>query len=570
MADETKDIYKLIEDKRSEMSDTFARMDKDENLYFLKPYKMMGLPPNDSKEVEDVANITLNDPLLFATKAIAIIGGATMQTVIEGRDMDDKQTTIIEQFLEDYLYMVDERLVKREIPGLDGFVNEQICVRGRIAARICNRLGKEGDLEADVLPIDTRNFGYDTDNNGLIWGAPTFRRSRAAIKREYDKDVEESFVDVVDYWDEKQNIVFIEKEVVKEQKNPYGYPPFVVSICPIGSMLGTDSAIEHRGESILWANRDLWAEKNRTATILQTLNIAALFGGLQYESDQGVNAQKPSVSPFGTRKVNPVEKGGGYKPMPINDIKSATRLFYAVLDASLQKGSLSVVDYGTLSFPLSAVAITRLTGSRDDIFLPRIQAKAEFYQSLSRMVINQCMALKKSLNLGQHGNKNKYTSQELKGDYSINYRFFTISKEQDIADLSIANAAEKYLSGDTIRREVLHREDPDGEEMKFLSEQAEKVDEVLFLYRRASKLIENEKPLEAYILAKRIVTILKQRQLQGAMTDMQAKGTPESQGGKEVLPLLAGGKGSNASQGLTSTVPSEPTESTEVQREQEV
>jgi len=570
MADETREEYKLVEDKKEEMQGIFARMDKDEDLYFLTPYKMMGLPPNDQKEVEDVANITLNDSLLFATKAIAIIGGATMQTVIEGRDMADKQTTKIEEFLDDYLYMVDERLVKREIPGLDGFINEQICIRGRIAARICNRQGKDGNIEADILPVDTRNFVYDTDNNGLIWGAAIYRRSKAAIKREYGIDVDDDYSEVVDFWNEAKNIVFIEKKAVKDQKNPYVYPPFVVSICPIGSMLGTDSAAEHHGESILWANRELWAEKNRTATILQTLNIQALFGGLQYESDQGENATKPKVSPFGPNKIVPVSKGAGYKPMPINDIKAATRLFYAVLDASLQKGSLSVIDYGTLSFPLSSVAITRLTGSRDDIFLPRISAKAEFYQSMSRMVINQCIALKKSLNIGQPGNKNKYTVQDLKGDFSINYRFFTVSKEQDIADLSIANAAQNYLSGDTIRREVLTLKDPDGEESKLLSEQAEKVDEVLFLYRRASKLIENKKPLEAYILAKRIVTILKQRQLQGAMTDMQAKSNPESQGSKDLLPLMAGGRGGNASQGLTSPASPEPTEATEVQSEQEV
>jgi hypothetical protein len=562
MADE----HKMIEDKKQEFQSVFGRMDKDEELYFLKPYKMMGLPPNDNKEIEDVTNVTLNDPLLFATKAIAIIGGATMQTVVEGREMTDKQTTKIEEFLEDYFYLVDERLTKRLVLGLDGFTNEQICMRGRMAARICNRLSKEGELEADVLPIDARYLVYDIGDKGLIWAAATYRRSKAAIEREYGKEIKEDFAEVVDFWDDKQNIVFIETEAIKQQKNIYGYPPFVVSICPIGSNFNTVDAREHYGESIFWANRDLWEEKDRTATILQTLNIQALFGGLQYASSKGEQAAKPQTSPYGPRKIVPVEKDGGYKLMPVNDIKNATRLFYAVLDASLQKGSLSVIDYGTLSFPLSAVAITRLSGSRDDIFLPRIQAKATFYQSMSKMVINQCIALGKTLHLGQPGNQNKYAGNDLKGGYSINYRFFTESKEQDIADLSIANAAQGFLSGDTIRREVLKLKDPDGEETKWLSEQAEKVDEVLFLYRRASKLIEEEKPLEAYILAKRIVTILKQRQLQGAMTDMQAGGKTENQG-KDLLPLMTGGRGGNTGQGLTSPTPSEPTETTEVESE---
>ena len=566
MTDETAD-YKIIEDKKQEMSSIFSRMDKDENLYFLVPYKMMQLPPNDGKEMPDTANITLNDPLLFANKAIAIMGGATMQTVVEGRDMSDKQTTKIEEFLDDFFYMLDEWLVKRSILGLDSFINEQICIRGRIVARTCIRVDKAGNLIPDVLPLDAKSFVYDIDDKGLIWGAPTFSRSKAQIEREYGKRISSEFGEVVDFWDAEKNVVFVDREIIKEQANPYGYPPFVLAICPIGSMFNTVNAKEHEGESILWANRNLWQEKNRTATILQTLNIATLFGGLQYESSKGEAASKPEESPYGVRKVHPVEKGGGYKPMPISDIRSATRLFYSILEASLQKGSLSVIDYGTLTFPLSAIAITRLTGQRDDIFLPRIQAKATFYQILSRMVINQCIALKKSFELGQLGSRNTYRANDLKGDYTIKYRFFTLSKEQDIADLSIANAAQGFLSGDTIRREVLKLKNPDGEKTKFLSEQAEKADEVLFLYRRASELIEDEKPLEAYILGKRIVTLLRQRQMQDKLTE--AKEKPDQATRKGLLPLLGAGGGGQGGGGQ-GRVPPEPTEETEVGKTEEV
>jgi len=316
-------------------------------------------------------------------------------------------------------------------------------------------------------------------------------------------------------------------------------------------MFNTVKAIEHHGESILWANRDLWPEMNRTATILQTLNIMSLFAGMQYESEKGIAAPQPKVSPYGPRKVTPVEKGGGFKALPMSDIKHATQLFYSMLEGRLQRGSLSAVDYGTLTFPLSAIAITRLTGSRDDIFLPRIQAKALFYQALSRMMINQCIAIGKTLHLGQPGSQNTYTASDLKGSYTIKYRFFTASKEQDIANFTVANAAQGYLSPDTIRREVLTLKDPDGEGVKWESAQAEKIDEILFLFRRAYSLVDKEKPTEveqmsSKILMERVRTIMKQRRQMGQLSELEGKGTPEAKAqpqGEGAVPLMAGGGG---------------------------
>lgn len=567
MVDEINTDWQMVQDKLADMAGARARMQQDEADYFLTPYKMKQLPPYDTQDMPDVVNVTLNDPLVYGNKSKAVMNGAQMQTIVEGRDMKDKETTKVEEFLEDFLYILDERLVKQDVFGLDQYVNEQLLFRGRSAARVSVRIEGKDNLIPDVLPIDALNFPYDTDGEKMTWGAPIFRVSRTWIKEQYGHDITSSFGEVVDLWKNDVEKVFIEGKLVEEKPNTYGYPPFVVSICPTGSSFNTVGAAEHRGESIFWSNRALWAEKNRTATILQTLNLTALFNTMQYESSQGEGAKKPSDSPFGMRKVVPVEKGAGYKPMPIADIKNATRLFYAVLDAAMQKGSLAVIDYGTLAFPLSAIAITRLTGAREDIFLPIVQAKATFYQALSRMVIKQLLAIGKSFSIGEPGSTNEYTPADLDGDYTIRYRFFTPSKEQDIADLSIVNAAKGTLSGDTLRRDYLRLKDPDGEESKLLSEQSEQADEVLFLYRRASKLIEQERNLEAYILAKRIVTILKQRRLANKMLEAQEKPQETQAGGENLLPLFGSQRGGGGGSPIT---PKEPTEAMEVGREQEV
>jgi hypothetical protein len=359
----------------------------------------------------------------------------------------------------------------------------------------------------------------------------------------------------VDFWDTEKNVVFIDKNIIREQPNPYKYVPFVCVVCPTGSSLGTKDAIEHQGESLLWANRDLWDKKNEAATILRTITIDSLFGALQYESTHGENMPKPGASPYKPKTIHGVEKGAGYKPIPLADIKNATRLFYSVLEASLQRGSLAAVDYGTLNFPLSSLAITRLTGSRDDIFLPRIEAKARFHQALSRMIIKQCVQLDQKLELGQEGSKNTYTKADLEGDYSIKYTFFTKSKEQDIADLQIANAAQGFLSPDTIRREILKLQDPDGEDAKWKAAQAEKIDEVLFLFNRADSLLEEksgQKPsitdqFGAKILMERIKTILRQRSAMGQLSPIEGKAQEETKPkSEELLPLLTGKGGGRA------------------------
>jgi len=557
MSDESREEYKLFKDKKEEMQSIYDRMERDEALYFMKPFKMMQL--DGKKEMEDVANTTLNDALIYVQKAISILGAASMQIVIEGKGLSDTKTNTIEQFIKDIFYIIDEQLPKRKIPGLDAFLNEQLGVRGRITARICLRIDKERGLIPDVLPIDTRCYTDDIDGNDLVWAAPWFRQSKAQIEREYTKKGDrlsevkvESYAEVVDFWDPEKNVVFIDKQIIREQPNPYGYVPFISIICPTGSSLGTEAAIEHQGESFLWANRDLWDKKNEAVTILRTLTIDSLFQALQFEHSKGELAPKPEVSPYKPKAIVPVEKGGGFRAMPISDIKNATRLFYSVLEASLQRGSLSAIDYGTLTFPLSNIAITQLTGSRNDIFLPRVNTKAWFYQAGSRMIIKQCVQLDQKLELGQEGSKNSYTKPDLEGDYSIQYTFRSISKEQQMADLQFAVAARGILPDEYVIREIIKAENPTGLLTQLRAERAEKIDEVLFLFNSGKSLLEEkdgQKPtiadkIGARILRDRIGTILRQRRAMGQLSPIEGQVKEEGTQKKEAVEqLLKGGGG---------------------------
>jgi len=586
MAEDNQDQdYKAFEAKRESLKPIHERQDVDEALYFLKPYKMMRLD-STNKEMEDVANVTLNDCLNYAVKAISILGGATMQAVIEGRKLSDKQTTLIEQFLSDLYYMIDEWLENKGIWGLGAFIDEQIMIRGHVAARPCLRIGEDGVLVPDVTPLDTRFFAPELGENGMVWGAPWFIQTKEELEREYSKpgdtlpNIEGSDNEVVDHWNSEWNTNFVNKEVARRNPNTYGYPPFVYSVVHAGSMFYSKDAVEHRGESILWANRELWTEKNRTATILQTINVNALFAALQLEVSKPEKATKPKKDPYKQRTVHAVEKGGGFKSMPVSDIKRATTLFYSILEADLQRASLAAIDYGTLNFPLSSLAMAKLMGSRNDVFLPRVNTKAMFYQALSRMIIKQCIQIGQPIIVGPKGSENEYKPGDLECDYTIQYRFFTESAEDRIANLAMARDASLFYSRDTIRRDYLHDKNPEGEELKYQSQLVGQVDEVTFLYRGARSLVEppiqGEKPsiqnkIESILLTQRGTTILKQRNAMGQLTTSEANKFDEVQAEVKVKPEKTvpkeesskpGGNGQKKSM-LTRSLAAEPTEEAE-------
>lgn len=551
MAEKTEDqeaVLKKITDKGNEFLPVFQRMDVDKALLFMDSYEMMR-PDLKGTPMDNVVNVTLNDPSTFTMRAIATLGATQRQAQVKGRDMKEKACSIIESFIDDITYSVDEYLILREILSLDAFLNEQICVRGRIVARVALHK-KDSVLVPNVMPLDSRFFVYDMGVNGMNWGAAISYRSKNDVYDEYGYESEEDKPEVIDFYDHKNNLIFIDQgKEVKQQENPYGEPPFVVALSPAGSMLSDEDAYQHKGEGVLWQNRKLFPELNRLASIFQTLNVGSFAGAVQYESTLGTRAKKPKKPPWGIWSATPVEKGGGYKPMPANDIRMAARLFYAILYTRIQQGGLSAIDYGNLTFPLSAVAITRLTSSRDQIFLPRIQAKALFYRQLYRMIIKQFKHWGITTKLGEAGFINEYEPKQLDGEYQIKFRFFTESKEQEIANLSVANAARGLMSQRTIRRDILKIQEPEKEEEYLAEEETEMADRAVFLYNRCSKLIAQGKNIAAWMAYSALRDVLRQRKMASLMASAQAgvgagageeKPKPLPQG-DQIIPLLGQG-----------------------------
>jgi hypothetical protein len=177
------------------------------------------------------------------------------------------------------------------------------------------------------------------------------------------------------------------------------------------------------------------------------------------------------MPPYGMRVVLPVEKDGGYKPMPHESVVETAKFLYSLLDARKQQGSFASVDYGNLTFPLSWKVFARLAAEKDDLLTPRVQALSLFYQQLSRMIIEQFVAGDVPVSLAsQAGKKMLFTPEDLRGDYNIEYAFSSTSPEQDMANYEMAAAAQPFVSGDSIRRDILKLKDPDAESARIKAE----------------------------------------------------------------------------------------------------
>lgn len=178
-----------------------------------------------------------------------------------------------------------------------------------------------------------------------------------------------------------------------------------------------------------------------------------------------------------------------------------------------------------------------MTETKDQIFVPRLQALSLYYQQLSKQIIRQYIKKGITAELGEEGHRISFDPAKLKGNYTIGFKYFSQSPEQEIANYSIAAAAAPFLSGDTIRRDILKLRNPDEELSKKRSEMAEELDPSLRLYRYVRSLIEEEKDMEAKILLPTLEALMKTRQLNLGGTQQQ-----KSQGG-QMLPLLSEGGG---------------------------
>jgi hypothetical protein len=549
---------KLIEEMKGEFGSLYKRMDEDRKLYLQEEYKMTD---NDGQEIPHIQNVTMNDARTFAERAMSLMSGVTIQPECQSNEMKESEKSELEEFDHSFRTEIDNHLIWSNRPPLYDFFIEQACIRGSICCKTIGYHTEDGGIKPESIPIDTRYFTYEYSRDEMMWGNAEYWRSKAQVEHEYGDILNKYNVrlmsrnnTIYDFWNGDVNEIYVNKKKVKEEENILKEPPFIFQKSGAGSMLMDKGSLQYGGESIYGPVRKLYPEINKLASILQTLNMMTFAGGYQYENDEGEEGV-PDKNLHGLWAVLPVKPGQGYRLIPVNDVKQATRLFYALIQAAIQRGSLPNIDYGNLTFPLSAVAISKLTQTKDAIFIPRLEAISLMFRKMIKVMGKYVELGGAEMKLGDEGLEKGFNAELFKKKYTMFYHFYTVSPDQDAANAAIAQQqAAIGLPQDYIFRETLKLQDPDAMITKARAERAERMDSAIFLYRLGHSLIkeaektqDETKYIEARFILNDLTLLLKSRNPEN-MAGMNV--SPEKAQG-QTKPLVPVFGGSNVGTGAT-------------------
>ena len=421
-----------------------------------------------------------------------------------------------------------------------------------------------GNYTIDCLPVDMRWAPFEYGNDGLNWVASTTFRSKTSLEAGFPG---ESFsgttdIEVRDYWDSEKNEVWINKKLVRSQKNPFGYPPFVIAAPATGFMLRDKGYIAHESEDLLFLIRELYDEINRSVSIEQTIGMETIQPRKQDIVE--VMDGRPAAAPPKIGEAVKRKKGFEWQLMPVRDLNQAFFTGRADLNRAIEMGGVNAIDLGNVSQTVSAVWITAQTGIRKKFSNPRLACMAEAEQLLARMIIDQALkgvTLAKEGNtelaIGVSGRKRKYTSTQL-GDpekYTITYKLMSRDKMQEIANLAQFEAAGNLPMRWRLEN-ILKADDPDGIMRELAIEEGEQADPAIKLHKLALRYVEeaeeiqdeddaNAKLIEAKMFMERGVAIIKQRQQPAQPALPEKARVPQVEepkgGGQTLVPLLGRG-----------------------------
>jgi hypothetical protein len=413
-----------------------------------------------------------------------------------------------------------------------------LCGRGWSVEQHLSRKGRDGEFLTDVRQLDPRWFTYETDIYGMTWGCIETLRSKASIESQFNLSVPGDTAIVKDLWNSETEFIYLGSKQIDERDNPYGYPPFIVQAVTFGAgLLKSRDAFKRKGESIFYPHRDMFAELNYMASLLKTQSYEDLRSALQQPGNK--MAKTPKKYP-GPKSILPVDQP--LLPVPTRGMTAAMQQFNRIIEGITQRAGLSDIDEGTLNFPLSAIALTKMMAVKDSLTLPRLSAMAELYQARTRMMINQAQRFGSTIEIGQEGMKRKYDTSKLSGPYTIEWGFRSDSLEGIAAKVAIGNSMRGMLSDNDIRRDVWQRVDTKADEDALEVQEAKEQEPIIKKLERIFSLIDEnteESNIEAWILHHSLTTELKQRVAQGVNpTEAQKPATPTQQ-----LPIFGGRSG---------------------------
>ncbi len=536
------DKLKAVAEKIREFDALYKRMDNTasqlQDKYELKNFENQPI----RKSISVTSNVPKWQANVLANKLIKL----QWQTKVESSNKLSKTLiSRIEQFSDDVWAQVDEFLSEKDgfSGGLDSWNAKKAVNRGPIGARWWPYYDKNGKLIIDCLPLDMRWVPFEYKE----WYCIRSWRNAAQIKRDYPQgngvtDLTGYDIELLDFWDNEKEEIFIlgagttftststgsssipSGISIFTMLNSYKVPPFVVVMTSTGFQFRDKGYLEHESESYDWLDRFLYEEDSRLASIAQSLALDSLIPGAEQSKKDINTAVDPLPLPD---EVQAVREGEKHEIIKRGDITNAFLKANAQITQWINRGGVTDTESGDV--PGSDTAI--LTTVRNTLLAEKLQpfkdALATFKQKSIRMIIDQYIKLDKiksrEVGLGMSGMTHRYSATQL-GDpstYHITYIPMLNSKDQNIANVAIANAQKGLLPLRFILEDTLQVQDPDSILRELEMEKAKALDPSIGLIEMALSYAAEAEDLEgieadianmkSMMLTDEAVVILRQR-----------------------------------------------------------
>lgn len=467
------------------------RFDKDMNLYYLEKYELLN--PETNKPMPNSVSLTLNDARTFGDRCIAILSADKRNFDITG--VDPSLQKRLEEVYKHWLYVNDEQLELKLVEPLDDCVNFFDLFRGWIGALVL--MYQDGDKWLpSIVPTDARWMTWEVGDRGLKQFSYRILMEKVQAEEQFKRKFNTSgkkSVDLQCIWDTEKYYVGVstsgsskQVDIIDEKLHNLGICPGVIVPVPTQPLLISGSedfatSLSRQGESIYAPNRDVYPTINMVASILASIMQESYVSSFVYKGRKEGFDQ----SPAGAGKYIQIDPTEAIELMPARDLNRATEYLFGVLGSGKQRGSLSDINYGQISFELSALAVAQLKDDREGIFVPRRRAKKTFYRRAFNVLRHQVV------NGGYKTDIDKDDAIEIdeslfKKKCVINIDFHSVSPEENISSFTIANQAQALgLPLSKIYRNILHDDDPEGTLREAKLERAYKTVPLLELYDMA-------------------------------------------------------------------------------------
>ena len=400
-----------------------------------------------------------------------------------------------ERFVAGVLEQADENLLMMVEPPLREQMAWFAAIRGWIAGRVVFVKDDDDDgtetTSVDITPWDPLYTYWEVGGRrGLKWACQVTEKTREEILAEWgieigDADVEPNIFEddrqsldtfkVYDWFDEEENIVVVETGSELKKATKHGAPRTPCFIVPVGAMpyiQGENGVegIEHVGESVFSANRDLYEKVNEVLSTWLELVSRSKNPPVVYESETGDKTLEDNPWEAGT-EVD-ISRGDKISALDLLEMSKDTGALMGLLASETQRGGLPSVAYGELSFQLSGYAIGNLGNNIEGTLQGRIRAMRDAYKLICDIAIDTYVTSKyKAMELaGRTRNRDYFsetiTPEQVKNGGRMVYDLVPILPKDDMQKWQMAQMArdgETPMAPDPwIREHILEMEDADG------------------------------------------------------------------------------------------------------------